>query len=59
LDLRQASADAFRANAKANGILLTTEEIRRQYDRYNQSEKAEKETQKILGEILDGLESKK
>jgi hypothetical protein len=57
--IRQAAVVALRWNIQAHGILLTIEEIRRQYDRYNQSEKADADTQKILGEILDCFEKPK
>jgi hypothetical protein len=59
LAVRQAAVEAMRENIRAHGILLTTQEIRRQYDRQNQSAQADPETQKILGEILDCLESPK
>jgi hypothetical protein len=54
--LRQAAAIAFRQNTQKFGILLTTEEIRQQYRRYNESEKMDRDTQKLLGRILDCLE---
>ena len=56
LALRQAAAKAFRQNTQKHGILLTTEEIRRQYRRYNESEKLDAATQHVLGLILDCLE---
>ncbi len=56
LELRQAAASAFRKNAEKHGILLTTEEIRRQYHRYNESKNQDAATQKVLGLILDCLE---
>jgi hypothetical protein len=59
IELRQAVVEAFRANVQAYGILLTTDEIRRQYDLYNQSEKADKASQKVFGLILDCLEASK
>jgi hypothetical protein len=55
--LREAAADAFCQNVKKHGILLTTDEIRRQYQRYNESETQDPATQKVLGMILDSLES--
>ena len=36
--------------------MLTREEIARQYERYNQSATADRETQKVLGSILDTFE---
>jgi hypothetical protein len=59
MELRLAAVEAFRANVKAHGVLLTTGEVRRQYDFYNQSEKADKSIQKVFGLILDSLEAKK
>ena len=56
LELRKAAAAAFCENMQKHGILLTTEEIRRQYDRYNESEKQDAATQHVLGLILDCLE---
>lgn len=56
LPLRQAAAKAFRQNTQQHGILLTTAEIRRQYQRYNESEKLDRPTQHVLGLILDCLE---
>lgn len=56
LALRQAAAKAFRQNTQKYGILLTTEEIRRQYTRFNESEKQDAATQHVLGLILDCLE---
>ena len=56
LGVRQAAARAFRINTEKHGILLTTDEIRRQYRRYNESEKQDNGTQRVLGQILDCLE---
>jgi hypothetical protein len=56
LPLRQAAAKAFRQNTQQHGILLTTEEIQRQYRRYNESEKLDAPTQHVLALILDCLE---
>jgi hypothetical protein len=56
LSLRQTAAKAFRQNTEQHGILLTTEEIHRQYQRYNESETLDAPTQHVLGLILDCLE---
>ncbi len=56
LPLRQAAAKAFCQNTRQHGILLTTAEIRQQYQRYNESEKLDRPTQHVLGLILDCLE---
>ena len=57
LETRLAAASAFRENIQANGILLTTEEIKKQYQRYNESKNQDAAAQKILGLILDCLEA--
>ena len=56
LEVRQAAAKAFRENTQKHGILLTTDEIREQYGRYNDSEKQDAASQKVLSLILDCLE---
>jgi hypothetical protein len=56
LAMRQAAVKAFRQNTQQHGILLTTDEIRRQYQRYNDSKKLDPATQHVLGLILDCLE---
>jgi hypothetical protein len=56
INVRQAAAGAFRKNTEKHGILLTTEEIRLQYRRYNESKTQDAATQKVLGFILDCLE---
>ncbi|MCC6124963.1 MAG: hypothetical protein IT426_08375 [Pirellulales bacterium] len=58
VELRLAAVDAFRANVEKHGVLLTTAEIRRQYELYNKSEKADKAVQKVFGLILDCLEAR-
>ena len=55
---REAAAEAFKTSVNENGILLTSSEIMQQYDRYNASEKDTQESQKILGDILDAIESR-
>ena len=57
LEIRQAAVSAFRQNLQAHGILLTTEEIKKQYQQYNESKNQDAATQKILGLILDCLEA--
>ena len=55
---RQTAAEALRAAVGRHGILLTTDEILLQYDRYNRSRELDAETQKVLSSILDTLESR-
>jgi hypothetical protein len=57
IELRQAALEAFRQSMQAGGILLSTQQILRQYDRYNQSEGLDPATQQILGSILDCIEA--
>jgi HEAT repeat protein len=54
---RQAAAAAFGVSIEHHGILLTTAEILRQYDRYNQSEKLDRATQLVLAAVLDSIEA--
>ncbi len=57
LKVRVAASKAFLHNTQQFGILLTSEEILRQYDLYNESESQDQETQHLLGLILDCLEA--
>lgn len=56
LEVRRAALAALGRNVERNGILLTTGEISRQYDRYNASEFLEPATQRILSSVLDYIE---
>ncbi len=56
LDTRKAATAAFSESVRRHGILLTSEEILLQYERYNQSENLDRTTQVILGAILDAIE---
>lgn len=63
---RRAAVDAFRESVAAHGILLTTGEINRQFERYNASipppdsgEATDVETPKLLSDVLDVIESKR
>jgi hypothetical protein len=58
-ELRQAAADAFRANVQSHGVLLKTDEIRRQKELLEKSEKSDQDTHKVLESIVESLESKK
>ena len=55
--LRKVAVAAFVTSIQKHGVLLTTNEILAQYDRYNKSATADAETQHILGRILDTLEA--
>jgi CheY-like chemotaxis protein len=58
IENRRKAAAAFVANVKQYGMLLTTAQIRRQYDRYNASESDELQTQQVLGKLLDVIETR-
>lgn len=59
LDTRQQAAEAFAKSVERFGKLLTPSEISLQFDRYNSSETETRDTQKVLGQLLDILEGKK
>ncbi len=48
---------AFRKAVEKRGVQLTTQQILRQYERYNQSAQSPEEVRKILGLILDCIEA--
>ncbi len=56
IESRQAASGAFAKSVRRFGKLLTSQEILRQYDRYNASKTADSDTQEVLGEVLDLLE---
>jgi ParB-like chromosome segregation protein Spo0J len=56
---RREAAQAFDRNAQQHGLLLTSDEILRQYDRYNASATADAESQQVLGTVLDAIESQR
>ena len=55
--VRKTAAEAFWKNTAEHGILLTTKQIRVQYDRYNQSRHRDSSTQRILASILNCIEA--
>ncbi|MEM9942154.1 MAG: hypothetical protein AAF939_11255 [Planctomycetota bacterium] len=56
---RKTAVSAFvESISKGGTLLLTSSEIRQQYDRYNASEQEPKESQQILGSILDAIEAR-
>ena len=59
IESRTQAAEAFRAAVAANELLLTTDEILTQYNRYNASETADAPTQQVLGHLLDTIESRR
>ncbi|TWT89074.1 hypothetical protein Mal64_25660 [Pseudobythopirellula maris] len=58
IELRRAAARAFGVSVERWGVLLTTDELTEQYDRYNASESADADTQAVLGTLLDTIESR-
>lgn len=56
---REHAAVAFRRSVEKHGVMLTTKEILRQYDRYNASEFADEATQQVLGMVLDTIETRR
>jgi hypothetical protein len=57
IELRQAAAAAFCTSVEHHGILLTTDEIVAQYNRYNQSAALDRATQNVLAAVLDCIEA--
>jgi hypothetical protein len=57
LEVRRAALKAFEHSIQARGILLTSRQILRQYDRYNQSQSLDVPTRQILSLILDCIEA--
>lgn len=55
---RQAAAKAFAAAVARRGLLLTTKDIRHQYDLYNASENLDAGIQQVLATVLDVIEKK-
>jgi hypothetical protein len=53
---RRAAVAAFRDAVERRGVMLTKAEVLKQYERYNQSEAADRDTQQVLGAILDTIE---
>ncbi len=58
IESREKVADAFYRAVQNGGTLLTKQEVLRQYDRYNASANESPATQKVLGSILDAIESR-
>jgi hypothetical protein len=58
IEVRKAAGAGFGLSVKRFGLLLTTAEISRQYDRYNASATTDKETQGVLGATLDVIEKR-
>lgn len=58
LETRKAAVEAFAASVDRFGKVLTPTQVAKQYDVYNASETADRDTQVILGQLLDILEDR-
>jgi CheY-like chemotaxis protein len=58
IEIRRAAVKAFANAVQRRGTLLTRPEILQQYDTYNASESLDKETQEVLGAVLDVIEAR-
>jgi len=56
---REAAAKAFGRSVGQFGVLLTTTQIKEQYNRYNASESADAPTQQVLASVLDTIETQR
>ena len=54
---RQAAVGAFADAVQRRGLLLSRSEILLQYTRYNRSASQDRDTQRVLGSILDAIET--
>ncbi|MGL4514652.1 MAG: HEAT repeat domain-containing protein [Lacipirellulaceae bacterium] len=61
INTREAAAEAFRASVATHGLLLTSDEVLRQYDRYNAlaAASADEATIAVLGSLLDTIETRR
>ncbi len=57
LAARQAAAKAFAQSAGSFGVLLTSEQVLQQYERYNHSRSLDAESQQLLSGLLDTIEA--
>ncbi len=58
VETRQQAVEAFANSVQQFGKLLTPSEMSLQFDRYNASETETRDTQQVLGQLLDILEGK-
>lgn len=58
MSVRQIAAQHFAKAVQQRGVLLTSKEILEQYDRYNQSETKDAETQQVMASLLDAIEAR-
>lgn len=56
-ETRQRAANAFGRAVVRRGMMLRKAEVQARYDRYNASEAEDKQTQEILGQLLDIIET--
>jgi hypothetical protein len=58
VETRAAAVEAFKRAIERRGIMLTSDQIRQQYDRYNASRTLPAETQQLFAAVLDAMEAK-
>jgi CheY-like chemotaxis protein len=58
IELRELAGQAFEQSVETFGVLLRGQQVQRMYDRYNQSEFEEKESQELLSRLIDVVEAK-
>ncbi len=58
IEIRRAATNAFFRAVQEHGIMLSRQQILQQYDRYNASRNSPKDSQEVLGALLDVLERK-
>jgi hypothetical protein len=58
LELRRVAVESLASNVRRHGLQLTRSQILQQYDRYNSSETADRQTQQLLSRVLDVVEGK-
>jgi hypothetical protein len=58
LAMRKAAVAMLARSIRAHGILLTTDEITRQYDLYNDNAGIDPQTHEVLSAVLDVIEHK-
>ena len=59
IDSRRVAAESLGRSIETGSTLLTRDQIKQQYDRYNASEKEPEESREVLGSILDSFEQRR
>jgi hypothetical protein len=58
IELRELAVQAFERSVETFGVLLRGPQVQAMYDRYNRSEFEEKESQELLGRLIDVVKDK-